>query len=453
MRLIVAANRAPYIIKKNKNFTRVEKSPGGLVAALDVVMKKTKGVWVCSSKENDFYNLKLPYEIRPIALTDLENYHYYEGFGNRQIWPLFHYFPTRYKLHEEDWKFYVKVNQKFANQIFSFVKPDDIIWLHDYHLMLVPGMLRKAGVTNKIGFFLHIPFPNHEIFRIIPRSESILKGLLSCDVIGFHTETYQKHFLECVKKQISAVEIDATNNQIFYKNRTTKAVAHPISIDFNLISKLAKNKCVQNKAEELRNMLQADIIGLGVDRLDYTKGLFEKLNGIESFLDSYPEFHKKFIFIQIAVPSRVEVPEYQKLKKEIDETVGRINGKFSVDGWSPISYIYNSLNIKDLISYYSCADFALVTALRDGLNLVAKEYIASKVNNDGMLILSEFTGAAEELNTGNHINPYDGKSIAAGILRSITTSRKEKEKIMTNLRQHIKTNDIYKWVDKFLCQL
>lgn len=453
MRLIIAANRAPYIIKKRKDNIKIEKASGGLVSALDPIVKNANGIWVCTSKEDNLYDVKLPYEIRPIKLSNQENYHYYEGFGNRQIWPLFHYLPARFEFHERDWEFYVQVNRKFANQIFSFVKPDDIIWVHDYHLMLVPHMLRKAGVTNKIGFFMHIPFPNYEVFRITPKMRALLEGVLGADVIGFHTESYQKHFLECVRKKINIAEVDMVNNHIYYDNRMIDILFQPISIDFDMIDKIAEKKYVRDRAKKLRSLFNTDIIGVGVDRLDYTKGIFERLSGIEYFLDTHPKYQGNFTFIQIAVPSRTRVSEYQRIKREVDEAVGRINGKFSKDGWSPISYIYNSLSMEDLVSYYCCADFALLTALRDGLNLVSKEYIASRINNDGMLILSEFIGASEEMNTGNVINPFDVRSVANGILRSIKMSGEEKQKIMSNLKNHVKHNDIYKWVDNFLCRL
>jgi alpha,alpha-trehalose-phosphate synthase [UDP-forming] len=453
MRLIIAANRAPYVVKKKRNVIKVERSPGGLVSALDPIMQRKKGIWVCTCRDDNFFDVEFPYEIRHIKLSSQENYHYYEGFGNRQIWPLFHYLPARYMFHEKDWEFYIKVNQKFANQIFSFVKPDDVIWIHDYHLMLVPNMLRKIGVNNKIGFFMHIPFPSYEVFRITPKRKFLLDGLLGADVIAFHTESYQSHFMDCVKRKMNMAEIDSINGQIHHNNRIIDIPALPISIDFAHIESTASRNSVRYKAKKLKNMFNVDVIGLGVDRLDYTKGIFERLNGIEYFLDTHPEYQGKFLFIQIAVPSRTKVLEYQKIKKEVDEAVGRINGKFSKDGWSPISYIYNSVSFEDLVTYYSCADFALITALRDGLNLVTKEYIASRINNDGMLILSEFAGAAEELDTGNIINPFDIRSISNGILRSIKMSGEEKQRIMIKLRQQVREKDVYKWVDDFLCRL
>lgn len=449
MKLIIAANRAPYQIKERKDGITVEKSSGGLVAALDPIMRECDGTWICSGNKNFAeYNLETPYNIKQIKLTKNENKHYYEGFCNTQIWPVFHYFPARYKLHLNDWDYYRQVNQKFANQILDILEPDDKIWIHDYQLMLVPKMLRDKGVKNKIGFFLHIPFPNIEVYKIFPKRKEILEGLLGCDLIGVHTESYKKHLLENIKAFFPDLEIN--NDNINYKERIIKTSAMPISIDFDQIDKVARTKYVNEKTDEIKNYFKSEIIGLGVDRLDYTKGIVEKFEGIEAFLEKNPEYIKKLKFIQIAVPTRANVPEYINIKREVEETVGRINGKFSRDGWSPISYIYNHVKFNDLIAYYRSADFILVSALRDGLNLVAKEYIASKINNNGMLILSEFTGVAEELAPKSLINPYDSNSIAREILKTFTSTEEEKIKIMTETRNYVKNNDIYIWVNKFL---
>ncbi|EKE04801.1 MAG: hypothetical protein ACD_20C00002G0008 [uncultured bacterium] len=454
MRLIIVANRSPYHIKKRKDNIKLEKAAGGLVAALDPVVKNTNGMWVCTGESQfEKYGIETPYEIKQIKLTKNENSHYYEGFCNRQIWPLFHYFPGIYKMEDKDWNLYKQVNQKFANEILDVLKPNDKIWIQDYHLMLVPQMLREQGVTNKIGFFLHIPFPSVEIYKIIPRRREILEGLLGCDLIGFHTQSYKKHFMECVDDQIIDAEVDYESDIVKHDDIKSKIVALPISIDFNQIDEIARGSYVTKKVKELRRNFIAETICLGVDRLDYTKGIVEKLEGLEYFLENNPDYHKKITLIQIAVPTRTNIKEYMELKKQVDETVGRINGKFSKDGWNPVSYIYNSVSLKDLVSYYSFADFVLISALRDGLNLVAKEYIASRINNDGMLVLSEFTGAAEELDTGNTMNPYDVRSISEAILKVKNTDIKEKEEIMVELREKVKENNIYKWVNDFLSEL
>ncbi len=453
MRLIIATNRAPYDIKKPKDEVIIEKSPGGLVAALDPIMKNNKGIWVCGGEKTlEDYGIDLPYPVRQVKLTKNENKHYYEGFCNTQIWPLFHYFPTRYKLDTKDWPFYKQVNQKFANQIADILEPDDRIWIHDYQLMLLPKMLREKGVENKIGFFLHIPFPDFEIYRIFPKRLEILESLINCDLIGFHTESYKKHFLECVESILNS-NVKIKGNKIFHNDRVSKVEALPISVDFKQIQKIALSEETEKSLAELQEIFAGQIIGLGVDRLDYTKGLIEKFQGLEYFLDKNPEYIKKISFIQIAVPSRTNVQDYIKIKKRTDEIVGRINGKFSREGWSPIHYIYSNLKFDKLVAYYRLADFIIVSALRDGLNLVAKEYVASKVNNKGQLILSEFTGVAEEMPYKYLINPYDVTSISNSISQVLKTSDEEKHNVMEKLRSYVEENDIFKWLDSFLEKL
>jgi alpha,alpha-trehalose-phosphate synthase [UDP-forming] len=416
-------------------------------------MKENGGIWVCGGETLiEDYGVELPYAIKQVKLTKNETKHYYEGFCNTQIWPLFHYFPGKYKLHLKDWEYYRQVNQKFANQILEILEPDDCIWVHDYQLMLLPRLLREKGVKNKIGFFLHIPFPTLEIYRIFPKRYEILESMLSCDLIGFHTESYKKHFLDCIDYFMSD-RAEINSNIIRQNNQRTKVIALPISIDFRHINKVSQSAEVKAKAEELQKTFEGQIIGLGVDRLDYSKGIIEKFEGLELFLDKNPEYIKKISFIQVAVPTRSEVPEYAKLKRKVDETVGRINGKFSMDGWSPIHYIYSNLKPNDIIAYYRCADFIIVSALRDGLNLVAKEYIASRCNNSGTLILSELTGAAEEMPHKYLINPYDTNSIAKAILMALKTDEKQKILQMADLRSYVKENDIFHWLNAFLAEL
>ncbi|MCX5921611.1 MAG: trehalose-6-phosphate synthase [Candidatus Melainabacteria bacterium] len=450
MRLIIATNRAPYNIKKPKDDILLEKSPGGLVAALDPVMKKNQGIWVCGGEKLlEDYGLELPYPVKQVKLTPKETKYYYEGFCNTQIWPLFHYFTSRYKMDIKDWGFYKQVNQKFANQIMEIIEPEDRIWVHDYQLMMVPKLLREKGATQKIGFFLHIPFPNLEVYRIFPKRYEILESLLNCDLIGFHTESYKRHFLECVD-HFMGHEVERVDNKIIYKGRTISVEALPISIDYKEIEKIAASEPTELKLAELKKMYAGQLVGLGVDRLDYTKGVNEKLEGLEYFLDNNPEYIKRLSYIQIAVPTRSNVHDYMKIKRQTDEMVGRINGKFSKDGWSPIHYIYSNLKFEDLVGYYRLADFIIVSALRDGLNLVAKEYVAARIHNGGQLILSEFTGAAEEMPYRALINPYDVTSIAEAIGTVLKTDETVRYKSMSETRAYVKENDIYKWLDKFL---
>lgn len=455
MKLIIAANRSPYDIKKDEDgHSILQRNAGGLVTALDPAMKKNGGVWVCvGDKSVEAEGIKLPYPIKQIKLTQRENKHYYEGFCNAQIWPLFHYFPTRYKPTNEDWSFYKQVNQKFANKILEILEPDDEIWIHDYQLMLLPALLRGKGVKNKIGFFLHIPFPNIEIYRVFSKRMEIMQSLLCCNLVGLHTESYKKHFIESAKYLLGK-EAVIDEDTITYNNNISKVIALPISIDFENFENIAKSEKVDKRLGELKINFADQRVGLGIDRLDYSKGIIEKLEGLEQFFETHPEYIKKVSFVQVAIPTRTNVTEYARLKRHTDEAVGRINGKFSRDGWSPIHYIYGCVNCEDLVAYYRLADFIVVSALRDGLNLVAKEYIASRIYNGGNLILSEFTGAAEELSHRYLINPYDTKSISDAIAKALFTSSEiDKIQEMKELRDYVRKNDIFKWLDSFLYEL
>lgn len=453
MRLIIATYRAPLNIVKKDDEIIVEKSPGGLVAALDPAMEKHGGVWVCAGEKllSD-YKVKLPYNIKQVKLTKNEIQHYYEGFCNTQIWPLFHSFILRYKLETKDWNYYKQVNQKYANQILEILRPNDRIWIHDYQLMLLPKLLREKGVKNKIGFFLHTPFPNIEIYRTFPKRLEIIESLLNCNLIGFHAQSYKKHFLECADYFMKD-KISVSRDEIEFGDIKSKVVAMPISIDYKQLVKAARSKEVKNKLKDLRQIFKGQIVGLGADRLDYSKGIIEKFEGFELFLENNPVCPQKISLIQIAVPTRTNVPEYVKFKKKVDEVVGRINGKYSHDGWTPIHYFYSNLKYDELIAYYMLADFIIVSPLRDGLNLVAKEYAASKIDNSGALILSEFTGAAEELSYNHLINPYDINSIANAIQSILDLHEEKRASEMANLRDYVKKNDIYKWLKDFLKEL
>lgn len=453
MRLIVATYRAPLNVVKKDGQAVVEKSPGGLVAALEPAMEKNGGVWVCAGEKLlEDYGVDLPYDIKQVKLTKNEIKHYYEGFCNTQIWPLFHYFLLKYKPDIKNWIYYRQVNQKYANQILEIIKPDDRIWIHDYQLMLLPKLLREKGVENKIGFFLHTPFPNIEIYRTFPKRLEIVESLLNCNLIGFHTESYKKHFIECADYFMKD-KISIYGDKIEYGNIRSKVVAMPISIDYKSSIKLSRSKEVKQKLKQLRCIFKDQIVGMGADRLDYSKGIIEKFEGFELFLQNNPVCSKQISLIQIAVPTRENVPEYVKLKRQVEETVGRINGKYSRNGWTPIHYFYSNLNPEELTAYYMLADFIIVSPLRDGLNLVAKEYAAAKIDNSGALILSEFTGAAEEMPYKYLINPYDINSIANSIYAMLDLDEEKKKSEMVKLRDYVKKNDIFKWLKDFLKEL
>ncbi|MDX2084185.1 MAG: trehalose-6-phosphate synthase [Candidatus Melainabacteria bacterium] len=468
-RLVIVSNREPYSIQTNGQEVWLEKTPGGLVSALDPVLRERNGLWICwegapkkvaefddvSTLENDIDldNLDLPYEIQTVSLTEAEINHYYYGYANTRIWPLFHYFVSRCNFFDErDWPNYQSANQKFADAIVAHTTAQDWIWVQDYHLLLVPEMVRAEAPERNLGFFLHIPFPALEVFKVLPRREVILRGMLGSDLIGFHVPEYVKYFLDAVEALIptSEAQVDREQHKIVYHGRTIQVRAFPISIDCQQIEQLALSETMQEKAWALRDQYTVERIGLSVDRLDYTKGILENLEALDVFFEKYPDYKKRFSFIQIAAPTRTEVPEYQKLKEEIDQAVGRINGKHAQDNWVPIHYFYRSFPLQEVLPYFMIADVAMVTPLRDGMNLVVKEYCAAKVDLGGVLMLSEFTGAASELKEALQINPFHIEQMADTLYSALHLPPEVRESKMRALRKHIQQNNIQHWVRSYM---
>ena len=431
-KIAIVANRAPANPVQRNGSVVIEKGIGGLVSSLEPLIEKFNGSWFCTTSRSS--NLKkliqdeLSYEVFCLELTDKEYKQHSEGYSNKQLWPIFHYFPTNCIFDDNDWNTYKSVNEKMAKLVLENVDDNTYIWIHDYHFLLLPELLRKANPNLKIGFFLHIPFPNQEVFRLLANRAELLKGILSADLISFHTKSYLEHFFNCVKVIFPEVYIQQKNDEdvFIFENRKIYASNFPISIDFDCISQKASSEEIVKEVGKLKAAYGTELLGISVDRLDYTKGTIERLSAIETFFDFYPEYIKKVTFIQISVPSRTEIETYQELKSKVDETVGRINGKFSKDGWRPIFYRYASLPFNELISHYALCDFALVVPLRDGMNLVAKEYIASTVSNKGVLILSEFAGAMEELDDCLLVNPYHKGNVAKAIKQAIEMPIEEK---------------------------
>lgn len=465
-RIVLVSNREPYTVKINGETIRLEKTPGGLVSALDPVLRENKGLWICwegATKRmeefdetptlSDLSELQLPYDIRTVALSEQEINHYYYGYANTRLWPLFHYFPTRCNfMDEKDWPSYESANRKFAERVLQETTDDDLIWVQDYHLFLVPGLVREQTSDRKIGFFCHIPFPSYEVFRILPKRQEILTGLLGCNLIGFHTPEYVDCFLECVDRLLprELATVDFENKQILTEGRVIQAEAFPISIDFKLISKLAGSEQVQQAAKELKQQYSTELIGIGLDRLDYTKGILERLEAIRVFFEKYPEYIKRLTFIQIASPTRTEVKMYREMKEQVEQAVGRINGLLAEESWTPIQYFYRTMSLQEIVPYFLIADFSLTTPLRDGMNLVAKEYCAARLNNEGVLILSEFTGAAHELNQALLVNPYDLDEVADKIHYGLQLPKTIRQAKMSHLRETIAGHDIHHWVKDFL---
>ena len=453
--LTIISNRAPYELRKRSGKPSYEKTIGGLVSVLDEIMCQGGGTWVAWGEaagtvdrvevpvENPRYSIKL------IQLTDQEVRNYYQGFSNRVLWPLSHYFLDRCHFRAEYWKSYESVNAKFARAYASEGRSDGSIWIHDFHLTLLPSLIRGENRNQSIGFFWHIPFPASPVFRVLPWRKEVLRGLLGSDLIGFQLYAHADNFLQSVE-DVLGIPVDRENYLIEYQGRTVKVGAFPVGIDYQRWNGLASNPINQEKALQIRREVGSKYLLVGADRLDYTKGILERLLAYERFLEKYPEYHGNVCLMQIAVPSRTRVEEYMRLRRNLDETIGRISGRFSTRKWVPVRYLYKAFPTEELVSYYAAADVALITPLRDGMNLVAEEYVASRARDDGALILSEFAGAAGILTDAVIVNPYDLEGLADTIHRCLSMSESEKQSRMEGLRRSVKANDVYWWCQNFL---
>jgi trehalose 6-phosphate synthase/phosphatase len=391
------------------------------------------------------------FDILPI-FAEKETYdNYYNGFSNSVLWPLFHYFSSLAEYDENYFNAYVQINQLFAEKIVPILEPGDQVWIHDYQLMILPHLLRQKRPDATIGFFLHIPFPSYEIFRLLPTEwkKTLLHGVMGADLIGFHTYDYVQHFLQSVKMLLG---VDNYFHNLQYQDRLVRIDLFPIGIDYNKFHDMASDP----EVEEIRNKIRANLedkkIIFSVDRLDYTKGLMQRLNGFEYFLERYPEWKEKMVFILNLVPSRDSIPAYNDRKKMIEEKIGTINGRFSTISWQPLIYRYNHLPFNDLVALYQAADAALITPLRDGMNLVAKEYVASSLGR-GVLILSELAGAAAELNEAILVNPTDVADVASSITRALAMPLYEQRNRITLMQRRLQEYDVFKWVNDFMDQL
>jgi trehalose 6-phosphate synthase len=457
-RLTIISNRAPYQLKRKSGQLSCEKTVGGLVSVLDEIMCQNGGTWVAWGETGEIpARISIPiedpkYTMSLVELTDLEVRNYYQGFSNRVMWPLSHYFLDRCHFRNEYWKAYRGVNEKFAKAFDMGSQGHDQIWIHDFHLTLLPNLLREKHADLSIGFFWHIPFPSSPVFRVLPWRKEVLRGLLGCDLIGFQLRAHAANFLQTVE-DVFKIPVDWKNYSIEFEGRSVKVGEFPVGIDYRKWNELATNSGNIQKAAQIRREIGADHILIGADRLDYTKGIRERLLAYERFLEKYPEYHGRVCMVQIAVPSRTRVEEYRILRREIDETVGRISGRFSTRKWVPLRYLYKAFPMEDLVNYYAAADTAMITPLRDGMNLVAEEYVASRMREDGCLILSEFAGAAGILGDAIVVNPYDVEQVAESIRISLTMEEGEKRNRMRLLRQSVKGRDVYWWCQSFLKSL
>jgi len=460
-RLIVVANRLPLTLRNTDKGWTTERSSGGLASAMNPILQRNGGDWIGwagDSGEEDR-------EGRRAILQDWAEKEqcfavdlpadvatgFYEGYSNQTLWPVFHNFPSQLKFAAEEWEAYVEANGLFSRAVVERYKPGDLVWVHDYHLILLPQMLREALPDASIGFFLHIPFPSSEIFPILPRREELLEGLLGADLVTFQTHGHLQQFRSALLRVLG---IESKVAEIAVGGRPVRLEALPIGIAPEEYTHLLNDDetTAQHYAEWSTRYRGRRVI-LAVDRLDYTKGLLERLRAFALLLRSSPELKEKIILIQIAVPTREGIDTYQKLRTEVNRLVGEINGKLGTPDWTPIIYINRSIERAELAALYTLADICWVGSLRDGMNLVAKEYVACKREGDGVLVLSEFAGAAAEMGEALLINPFDEERTASTVKRALNLDEWERRQRMKALHARVLHNDVFHWGDRFLASL
>jgi trehalose 6-phosphate synthase/phosphatase len=455
---IIVSNRLPVKVQRNDDMLGFTPSEGGLATGLGSIYKTGNNLWVGwpgmfinDEEERDHVISELQKEsMYPVFLNKKEIREYYEGFSNATLWPTFHYFNQFVVFKPSFWDAYQKANAKFCEAIVKIAKPGDTIWVHDYQLLLLPCMLREKIDNCLIGFFQHIPFPSFEVFRMLPWRKPLLKGMMGADLIGFHTYDDMRHFLNSVNR---IVGISDTNGQLEIDHRYVLVDAFPMGIDYKKYSKNVLTEEVRKKEETFRESLGNQKLVLSIDRLDYSKGIPQKLTAFERLLERNPELQGTISLVMIVVPSRDHVPRYKELKEAIDEMVGRINSVFSTLEWRPIYYFYRSFPLDHLSALYHMADIALITPMRDGMNLVAKEYVASKGDKKGVLILSEMAGASKELSDAITVNPNDTDAIVTALEEAIAMPDDLQLQLMKSMQNIVRLYDIHNWVELFLNRL
>ncbi len=455
---IIVSNRLPVSIKREGDKLEYKPSAGGLATGLGSIYKSGDNIWMGWSglftndenEKNEIIKGLKKESMRPVFLDEKLFKNFYEGYSNSTIWPQFHYFSQYTEYNLEYWNAYVEVNQIFCDEVLKVAKDGDIIWVHDYQLMLLPEMLRKKLPNASIGYFHHIPFPSYEVFRMLPQRESLLKGLLGADMIGYHTYDDMRHFLSAVSRVLG---YEHEMGYLKSKDRIIRVDALPMGIDYEKFEKAAISKETQREIKSFLGSLQTDKLILSIDRLDYSKGIPQRLKAFDQLLSEYPELQGKVSLILLVVPSRDTVEHYIELKEEIELLVGRINGKYSLLEWTPIHFFYRALPFNKLSALYSMSDIALVTPLRDGMNLVCKEFIASKLDKTGVLILSEMAGSAKELSEALLINPNDCGAIVNAMYQALNMSDEEQVRRNTDMQEKLQRYNIHAWVDRFMTEL
>ena len=460
-RMILVSNRLPITISGNDGNLKVEPSSGGLVTALRPLLLDSAGVWVGwagteKSEEIDRllqeHSTKANFALAPVFMSAEERLRFYYGFSNEVLWPLFHDLQSRCNFDPSYWEIYKSLNQRFADKVASLVEPGDLIWVHDYHLMSTATSLRRMGIKQRLAYFHHIPFPSPDIFEKLPWRKEILTALLDFDIVGFQTMRDRRNFTACLRKFVKQAKIESHHYHLLVREpgRNTLVGAFPISIDFDEFAAASASDTIEARADQISTSVRPARIILGVDRLDYTKGIPERLAAFRYLLEHYSELRRKVVLLQVVVPSREDIPKYEELKGQIERSVSQINGKYGDPGWVPVHYIHRSLNRSELLAYYRAADIALVTPLKDGMNLVSKEYCAARVTNDGVLILSEFAGSAVQLHQGAlMVNPNHTAEVAHTLHTAVEMPSHEQQTRMRRMRAKIRKGNVFVWRDAF----
>jgi trehalose 6-phosphate synthase/phosphatase len=454
-RLLIVSNRLPVTIRDDGDGLRVQRSSGGLATGLRTPHEQSDGWWIGwpgdltgldASAEAECRSQLSAMRAVPVTISPDEAVTYYEGISNGILWPLCHDRLDRLPLMLDGWDVYERINERFADCVASLWRPGDLVWVHDYQLMRLPALLRQRLPQARIGFFLHVPFPNPEVFLALPVRRWLVEGVLGADLIGFHTRRYRGHFTAALRR-ILGLEMDA-DEHVRVGDRAIRLGIFPMGVDAADIARRAAERSVTQRVLTLK--AQHDRLLLGIDRLDYTKGIPRRIAAFERLLADHPEWRGHVRFLQLAIPSREGVAAYQSFREEVEQLVTRINGRYATPTWTPIQYLHQSVDDDELMALYRAADVMVVTPLRDGMNLVAKEFVAARGDENGMLVLSEFAGAADELTSAMIVNPYDVTGVADAMHSALTMDGAERRRRMRLLRQQVFAQDVYWWTRTFM---
>ena len=467
-KFVVVSNREPYMHLYREGKLDWTRPASGLTVALDPILQVSRGLWVAygsgaadreAADKRGYVDVppdRPTYRLKRVWLSPQQERNYYYGFSNEALWPLCHVSFRRPVFRDEHWKGYCEVNELFADQIAAEIGDDGaFVFIQDYHFALLPRLLRARCPNAILAHFWHIPWPNPEVFRICPWKHEILQGLLGNDILGFHIRYHCMNFIDTVDRELEA-RPDRELTAIVYQGHTTRVRAFPISVDFEDISRRAASRDAEQLSAMLRRKFRIPenrILGLGVDRLDYTKGIVERMRALDQFFERYPQYLGRVVFLQIGVPSRMNLAEYQALNQEVEHHVESLNSKYEYRNWRPVIFVRENLPLEMLIPFYRMARFLIVSSLHDGMNLVAKEFVASQVDRNGVLLLSQFTGAARELREAILINPYSPDRLADQIQEAVEMGPQEVRQRMERMRARVRENNVYKWAGSILKKL